>query len=72
MEVEKAGISSTGAPIENELKPVAVEFKKYRTIHQLWEPHSMKIKYDVFNGKFQRVLGNEKPQIFYKDDAIDN
>ena len=32
----------------------------------------MKIKYDVFNGKFQRVLGNEKPQIFYKDDAIDN
>ena len=72
VEVEKAGISSTGAPIENELKPVAVEFKKYRTIHKLWEPHSMKIKYDVFNGKFQRVLGNEKPQIFYKDDAIDN
>lgn len=72
VEVEKAGISSTGAPIENELKPVAVEFKKYRAIHELWEPHSMKIKYDVFNGKFQRVLGNEKPQIFYKDDAIDN
>lgn len=72
VEVEKAGISTTGAPIENELKPVAVEFKKYRAIHELWELHSMKIEYDVFNSKFQRVLGNEKPHIFYKDDAIYN
>lgn len=72
VEVEKAGISTTGAPIENELKPVAVEFKKYRAIHELWKPHSMKIEYDVFDGKFQRVLGSERPQIFYKEDVVDN
>lgn len=72
VEVEKAGISTTGAPIENELKPVAVEFKKYRAIHELWKSYSMKIEYDVFDGKFQRVVGNEKPQIFYKEDAVSN
>lgn len=72
IEVEKAGISTTGAPIENELKPIAVEFKKYRVIHELWKSYSMKIEYDVFDGKFQRVLGNEKPQIFYNEDAVSN
>ena len=29
-EVEKAGISSTGSQIENELEPLAKEFKTYR------------------------------------------
>lgn len=36
MEVEKAGISSTGAPCENELEDVAVEFKKYAAKAKLW------------------------------------
>lgn len=72
VEVEKAGISTTGAPIENELKPIAKEFKKYRATRELWEPNYMKFEYDIFNGKFQRVLKNEEPQIFYQEDAVDN
>jgi len=40
VEVEKAGISTTGAPIENELIPVAKEFKKYRIKNRLWNDKS--------------------------------
>lgn len=35
-EVQKAGISTTGAVIENELKPLAEEFWKYRKQNNLW------------------------------------
>lgn len=35
-EVEKAGISTTGAEIENELEPLAKEFTKYRKGNILW------------------------------------
>jgi len=35
-EVEKAGISSTGAEIENELEPLAKEFTDYRKENILW------------------------------------
>lgn len=35
-EVEKAGISTTGAKIENELEPLAKEFKAYREQNKLW------------------------------------
>ncbi len=35
-EVEKAGISTTGAQIENELEPLAKEFTKYRKKAKLW------------------------------------
>lgn len=35
-EVEKAGISSTGAEIDNELEPLAKEFKEYREVNILW------------------------------------
>ena len=35
-EVEKAGISTTGSVIENELKPLALEFTKYRKENNLW------------------------------------
>ncbi len=36
-EVEKAGISSTGAAIENELEPLAAEFKTYKEANKLWD-----------------------------------
>ena len=36
-EVQKAGISSTGTPIENELIPLAEEFATYRNEHNIWE-----------------------------------
>jgi type I restriction enzyme M protein len=35
-EVEKAGISSTGTQIENELEPLVQEFKIYRITKKLW------------------------------------
>ena len=36
-EVQKAGISTTGAPIENELIPLEQEFTSYRKENHLWE-----------------------------------
>ena len=35
-EVQKAGISTTGAPIENELIPLEKEYTKYRKENNLW------------------------------------
>ncbi|RRB03968.1 N-6 DNA methylase [Larkinella rosea] len=37
VEVEKAGISSTGAKIDNELLDVAKEYRAYRMSNKLWE-----------------------------------
>jgi len=44
-EVEKAGISTTGSVIENELEPLAKEFEKYRENNNLWQSISKKIEY---------------------------
>lgn len=46
-EVEKAGISTTGAKIENELEPLALEFKAYREANTLWENKFNKITYEI-------------------------
>lgn len=53
-EVEKAGITSTGAPCENELVPLAKEFKHLAKANKLWEKKSFEISYTV-NGKNQLV-----------------
>jgi len=66
IEVDKAGISTTGAPIDNELRPIAEEYKKYRITHELWKPNSTKVDYEIVNGKFQRIIGEGTPHIFYK------
>lgn len=66
VEVEKAGISTTGAPIENELEPVAKEFRKYRIKNKLWKDQYVKVEYDVFNDTFQRVIAANEPEVFYK------
>jgi type I restriction enzyme M protein len=65
VEVDKAGISTTGAPIENELIPVAVEFKKYRIKNKLWKDHFVKVEYEVYSDKFKRVIAAGEPQVFY-------
>lgn len=46
-EVQKAGISTTGAKIENELEPLEKEFAKYRKENKLWEKHVKATKYNV-------------------------
>ncbi len=71
-EVEKAGISTTGSEIENELKPLVKEFAKYREENHLWQSKFDEIKYDVDNeGNLYRqlLIGAEQvaqePEIFY-------
>ncbi len=46
-EVQKAGIGTTGAKIENELIPLEKEFTEYRKENKLWEKHVKTTKYDV-------------------------
>lgn len=45
-EVQKAGISTTGAKIENELEPLEKEFAEYRKENKLWEKHVKATKYN--------------------------
>ncbi|HEX8506269.1 MAG TPA: N-6 DNA methylase [Hymenobacter sp.] len=47
VEVENAGISSTGTVIENELVPVAQEFRQYRLSHRLWQNRYELVKYHL-------------------------
>lgn len=46
-EVQKAGISTTGAKIENELEPLEKEFTEYRKENKLWEKHVKATNYNV-------------------------
>lgn len=64
-EVEKAGISSTGAEIENELKPLADEFRNYASDKKLWKNKFEVVSYDITsdNHIYRMVAG--APQEFY-------
>ena len=46
-EIQKAGISTTGAEIENELIPLAKEFTPYRIANKLWDVPFKNIKYQT-------------------------
>lgn len=65
-EVEKAGISTTGAEIENELVPLSKEFAEYRKQNQLWKSKYHAIKYEVMeDGKMFRIpLAGEPLEIY--------
>lgn len=71
IEVEKAGISSTGAPCENELEEVAVEFRAYRKKAKLWAEPKKETQYPVDEdgniSRLQLIDGNivSEPEIFY-------
>lgn len=69
-EVQKAGISTTGAKIENELEPLAKEFTPYRKEMRLWEVPVKETKYDLNNdgGLYRiRIADNivSEPEVFY-------
>jgi type I restriction enzyme M protein len=65
-EVEKAGISTTGAEIENELIPLWKEFTEYRKQNKLWLTKNNVISYDVLkDGKMFRVPVVGEPQEIY-------
>lgn len=54
-EVEKAGITTTGAACENELKQLAPKFKKYREHSDLWTSHEAYIEYTLIDSKVKRI-----------------
>ncbi|MBP0902210.1 N-6 DNA methylase [Mariniflexile gromovii] len=70
-EVEKAGISTTGAKIDNELEPLAKEFTEYREQNHLWENIINKVEYQIVDDKkmYRIPLSGEnkaqEPEIFY-------
>lgn len=71
-EVEKAGISTTGAQIENELEPLAIEFTQYRKQNKLWENKINQITYSAGEGGvYHRIVltGSagvaKQPEVFY-------
>lgn len=65
-EVEKAGISTTGAEIENELIPLKKEFAIYRKKKKLWKSKIDSITYDVTDDdKFMRISLVKEPEEIY-------
>lgn len=68
-EVEKAGISSTGSKIENELEPLAIEFKTYREQNKLWINYLKEINYQIEDKEIGRVRIVDgvvsEPEVFY-------
>ena len=68
-EVEKAGISSTGSQIENELEPLAKEFKTYREKAKLWDTLIKSISYQITDEEIGRVRIVDglisEPEVFY-------
>ena len=75
-EVEKAGISTTGAVIENELEPLAKEFKKYTSENHLWGKLTESVQYDVKGEFVYRIQIADKevgePEIFYQKSKYEN
>ena len=75
-EVEKAGISTTGASIENELDPLAEEFKEYTSENHLWGKLTESVQYDVKGEFVYRIQIADKevgePEIFYQKSKYEN
>ena len=69
-EVQKAGISSTGAEIDNELIPLAKEFTPYRIENKLWDVPIKSVKYrtdedgNTFRFRMTEDIVSE-PEVFY-------
>ena len=69
-EVKKAGISTTGAAIENELIPLAEEFTPYRKEMKLWDVLFKETQYYLPDeGSIYRIRIADKmvsePEVFY-------
>ena len=58
--VEKAGITTTGAECDNELKSVLNEYKPYRIENNLWKSYGQLYKYGVKNDKLYRKMNEGK------------
>jgi type I restriction enzyme M protein len=56
VEVEKAGISTTGAETDNELIPLGEEWNEYRNRHKPWNVKHQVISYTIDNGILYRFM----------------
>lgn len=64
-EVEKAGITTTGAPCENELITLAKEFTAYRKANNLWKDHIKTVSYKIQeNNALFRIIAGESVEIY--------
>ena len=60
-EVQKDGISTTGAPIENELEPLEQEYTAYRKEQTLWKSTFQSVHYALdSDGKIIRMCDTKK------------
>lgn len=70
-EVEKAGINTIGAKIDNELVPLAEEFREYRSRNELWNDSKNEFNYNIIDEEIYRVnssndnFTHSEPEIFY-------
>lgn len=55
VQVEKAGITTTGAKCKNELEDVAKEFKNYRDLKGLWTVNKPNISYKINGEELIRI-----------------
>ena len=63
VQVEKAGITTTGAPCKNELIDVANEFRTYRQENNLWQDNKLDVSYKLMNNNLVRVVNGEEQVI---------
>ena len=63
--VEKAGISSTGGVIDNELTDIQTEYTPYRLKNELWKELKPKFKYKWSSktGKVERIKNDTETQL---------
>ena len=57
-QVQKAGITTTGAECENELKELLKEYAPYRKEHKLWEATAKHYEYRVENNHLYKKLND--------------
>lgn len=63
VQVEKAGITTTGAKDDNELVDVANEFRTYRQENNLWQDNKLDVSYKLVNNNLVRVINGEEQVI---------
>ena len=57
-QVQKAGITTTGAECENELEELLKEYAAYRKEHKLWEATAKRYEYKVENNHLYKKLND--------------
>jgi len=59
-QVQKAGITTTGAECENELEELLKEYTPYRKEHKLWESVAKQYEYKVTDNHLYKKLNNNE------------